>query len=105
MTVTRSRRLAILELKASENPDLPLQAADYGQRVRRHQAEGHFARYGYFPGLELQPTPSLVYLVAPALRFHPTSEALLSYLTTEMEVIRVGMAESWRRGIRMVLRR
>lgn len=54
--------------------------------------------------LELQPSPPLVYLVAPALRFHPTSEASLSYLTTEMEVIRVGLAEGWRRGIRVVMR-
>jgi len=105
LAVTRSRRLAILELKASESPDLPLQAGDYWQRVKRHQAEGHFARYGYFPGLELQSLPPLVYLVAPALRFHPTSEALLSYLTPEMEVIRVGLADSWRHGIRVVMRR
>ena len=104
LTVTRSGRLAILELKASENPDLPLQAADYWQRVRRHQAEGHFARYGYFPGLELQDLPPLLYLVAPALRFHPTTDVLLSYLTPEIEVVRVGLAESWRRGIRVVMR-
>lgn len=104
LTVTRSRRLVILELKASENPDLPLQAADYWQRARRHQLEGHFARYGYFPGMELQPTPPLVYVVAPALRFHPTTDTLLSYLTPEMEVVRVGLAESWRNGIRVVMR-
>ena len=104
LTVTRSRRLVILELKASENPDLPLQAADYWQRARRHQMEGHFARYGYFPGMELQAVPPLVYLVAPALRLHPTTDALLSYLTPKMEVIRVGLAENWRRGIRVVMR-
>ncbi|HVM75446.1 MAG TPA: hypothetical protein VMT75_07370 [Candidatus Saccharimonadales bacterium] len=96
LTVTRSHRLAILELKASENPDLPLQAANYWERVRRHQVEGHFAQYGYFNGLELQPMAPLVYLVAPALRFHPTTDTLLRYLTPEMEVVRVGLAESWR---------
>jgi hypothetical protein len=37
---TRTRRLAILELKATENPDLPLQAAEYWARIRRHQAQG-----------------------------------------------------------------
>jgi len=104
LAITRSRRLAIVELKASENPDLPLQAADYWLRVRRHQAEGHFARYGYFAGLELQIAPPLVYLVAPALRFHPTTDALFGYLTPEMEVIRIRLAESWRRGMRVVMR-
>jgi hypothetical protein len=29
LAVTRTKRLAIVELKATENPDLPLQAADY----------------------------------------------------------------------------
>ena len=36
LAVTRSKRLAIIELKATENPELPLQAADYWERIRRH---------------------------------------------------------------------
>lgn len=104
LCVTRTRRLAILELKAAENVDLPLQAADYWSRIRRHQQQGDFARYGYFPGLELQPAPPLVYLIAPALRFHPTTDILQKYLSPEMEMIRVGLAESWRRGLRVMFR-
>jgi len=104
LAVTRSKRLAILELKATENPDLPLQAADYWARIRRHQAQGDLARYGYFPGMELQSCSPVVYLVAPALRFHPTTSTILRYLSPEMEVIRVGLAESWRRGLRVMLR-
>lgn len=101
---TRAKRPAILELKATENPQLPLQAADYWMRIRRHQAEGDLARYGYFPGLQLQPAPPIVYLVAPALRFHPTTDTILRHLSPEMEVVRVGLAESWRRGLRVVMR-
>jgi len=104
LCVTRARRLAILELKATENVELPLQAADYWSRIRWHQKQGDFARYGYFPRLELQPAPPLVYLIAPALRFHPTTDALQRYLSPEMEVIRVGLAESWRRGLRVMFR-
>jgi len=104
LCVTRSRRLAILELKAGENLDLPLQAADYWSRIRRHQQQGDFARYGFFPGLELQTAPPLVYLIAPALRFHPATDALQRYLSPEIEVIRVGLAESWRRGLRVMFR-
>lgn len=102
--MTRHRRLAILELKATENVDLPLQAADYWSRVRWHQSQGDFARYGYFPGIELQTAPPLVYLIAPALRFHPTTDVLHRYLSREMEIIRVGVAESWRRGLRVMFR-
>jgi hypothetical protein len=46
----------------------------------------------------------LVYLVAPALRFHPATDGLLSYLAPELEIVRVGLAESWRRGVRVVMR-
>jgi hypothetical protein len=104
LCVTRAHRLAILELKAVENPDLPLQAGDYWSRICRLQAEGDLARYGYFPGIELHPDPPLVYLVAPALRFHPSTDALMRYLKPEMEIIRVGLVESWRRGLRVVMR-
>jgi hypothetical protein len=104
LTVTRMGRLAIVELKASEHIHLPVQAADYWLRIRRHLARGDFSRYGYFPGMQLQPTAPIVYLVAPALRFHPATDTILRYLTPELEVIRVGLAESWRRGMRVVMR-
>ena len=104
LTMTRAGRLAILELKASEHLHLPLQAADYWLRVRKHLEGGTIARYGYFPGVELQQVPPLVYLVAPALRFHPSTDELLKYLSPDMEVVRVGTTESWRRGLRVVLR-
>jgi hypothetical protein len=104
LTVTRSGRLAIIELKASEHIHLPLQAADYWLRVRKHLERGEIARYGYFPGVELQRVPPIVYLVAPALHFHPATDELLKYLSPDLEVVRVGLAESWRRGLRVVMR-
>jgi hypothetical protein len=93
----------ILEMTAGENPELPLQAADYWDHIWRHNAQG-FTRSGYFSGLQLQPDPPIVYLVAPALRFHPTTETILRYLSPELQVIRVGLADSWRRGLRVVMR-
>jgi len=45
-----------------------------------------------------------MYLVTPALRFHPATEILLRYLNPQMEVVRVGLAESWRTGLSVVLR-
>jgi hypothetical protein len=104
LTVTRSQRLAILELKASEHIHLPLQAAGYWLRIRRHLEQGEFASYGYFPRIELQAAPPLVYLVAPALRFHPATDTLSRYFSPQLEVLRVGLAETWRRGLRVVMR-
>jgi hypothetical protein len=102
--VTRSGRLAILELKATEHIHLALQAAGYWRHVCHHLERGDLARYGYFPGVELQAAAPLVYLVAPALRFHPATDELLRYLAPEVEVVRVGLAETWRRGVRVVMR-
>jgi len=104
LTGTRSGQLVIIELKASEHIHLPLQAADYWLRVRRQLQSGEIARYGYFPGVTLQQASPLVYLVAPALRFHPTTDQLLNCLSPELEIVRVGLAESWRRGLRVVMR-
>ena len=104
LTATRSGRLAILELKTSEDPVLLLQAARYWLRVKRHAEQGDFPRYGYFPSIALQTAPPLIYLVGPALRFHPATSTLLRYLHPQIEVIRVGLAESWRRGLTVVLR-
>ncbi len=104
LAVTRAGRLAILELKATENVDLPLQAGDYWSRIRGHQQAGDFARYGYFPDITLSPAPPLVYLISPALRFHPSTDTLLQFLSPEIEIVRIGLAESWRRGIRVMMR-
>jgi len=74
------------------------------REVRRQLQSGEIARYGYFQGVALQQAPPLVYLVAPALRFHPATDDLLKYLSPELEVARVGLAEGWRRGLHVVMR-
>jgi hypothetical protein len=74
-----------------------------GLQVRRHLGLGEFRGYGYFPGVEIQQAPPLVYLVAPALRFHPATGTLLTHLAPDIEFVRVGLTESWRRGIRVVV--
>ena len=104
LAVSRSGRLAILELKANEHLHLPLQAADYWLRIRRHLAQDDFSRYGYFSGIRLQPASPVVYLVAPLLRFHPATDVLLRGLSPELHVVRVGLAENWRCGLRVVRR-
>jgi hypothetical protein len=104
LAVTRAGRLAIIELKAGEHIHLPLQAAGYWLRVRQHLQQGNFPRAGYFPGVQLSAAPPIVYLVAPALRFHPATDTLLRFLSREMEVARIGLAENWRRNFRVVMR-
>lgn len=102
--VTRRGRLVVIELKASEDIQMPVQAVDYWLRVRRHQRDGDFQRQGYFPGIALDPEPPLVWLVAPGLRFHPATDTLLKYLSPEIQVTRIGLNENWRRDLRIVFR-
>jgi len=102
--VTRRGRLVVIELKASEDIQLPMQALDYWLRVRRHQLSGDFQRYGYFAGVEFDPKPPLIWLVAPGLHFHPAAATLVKYFSPEIQVSRIGLNENWRRGLKVIFR-
>ncbi|HKV03572.1 MAG TPA: hypothetical protein VJO53_00550 [Candidatus Acidoferrales bacterium] len=102
--VTRRGRLVVIELKASEDIQMPFQALDYWLRVRRHQREGEFERYGYFTGRELDSKPPLLWLAAPGLRFHSATDTLLAHLSPEIKVTRIGLNENWRRGLQVIFR-
>lgn len=97
-------RLVVIELKASEDIHLALQAADYWLRVRTHQQRGEFQPHGYFAGAQWQEKPPELWLVAPGFRFHPATEVILRYLSPEIEVTRVGLNENWRAGIQVIYR-
>ncbi len=105
LTLTRENRLAVVELKADEDIHLPLQGVDYWSRVAWHQERGEFRKFGYFPGRELSPQKPLLLLVAPALHVHPATDAILRYLSPEIEWELVGIDERWRDGARVVFRK
>jgi len=102
--VDHTGRLAVIELKVAADLQLPFQAIDYWLRVRQHLAAGDFARLGYFPGVTVRMDAPRIILVAPALEFHSTSEAVLSYLSPEIDIVRVGLAADWRRELRVMFR-
>jgi hypothetical protein len=97
-------RLAVLELKATADIHLPFQALDYWMRVKWHLDRSEFTPKGYFPGIALRNDPPRLLLVCPALEFHPTSEALLRCLSTEVEVERIGVSMEWRRNLEIMFR-
>ncbi len=105
LTCTIAGRLAVLELKANEDIHLPLQGLDYWARVRWHQQHGEFTRNRYFAGRELSSAPPLLYLVAPVLHLHPTTDVLLRYLSPRIEWTLVQVDEHWREGVRVVNRK
>lgn len=115
LTANCDGRLAVLELKASEDLHLPLQGLDYWIRVRSlHQAgvggssagaAYELARSGYFPGIELQPDPPLLYYVVPALHVHPSMETILKHLSKSIPWSLVAINEGWRSGPKAVFRK
>ena len=98
-------RLAVLELKASEDIHLPLQGLDYWMRVKWSLESGGFREKGYFAGEPLSDRPPRLLLVAPALAFHPTTETILQFFAPEIPVERVGVSEDWRRKLEVAFRR
>jgi hypothetical protein len=105
LSATRQGRLAVMELKLSEEINLPIQALDYWLRVKLLNESRQFSLSGYFPGLELSPAPPLLYLVAPAFRFHSTTHRLLRYFNPAVEVVQIGLSDRWREGVKILFRR
>ena len=100
----RRGRLAVIEIKATADLQLPLQALDYWLRVKWHLDRGEFASKGYFPEVELRTDPPRLLLVAPALEFHPTTESILRYLSPQIQVERIGVSANWRKDLRILFR-
>jgi hypothetical protein len=104
LSATRRGRLAVVELKVQEEINLPLQGLDYWLRVHWLQKRNQFKEFGYFPDCELSPAAPLLYLVSPAFRFHSTTEKLLAYFDRKIEVVLIGINDSWRKEIKILFR-
>lgn len=116
LAVRRDGRLVVVEIKANEDLHLALQALDYWVRVRRHHhpmaapkrsadAKSDLERFGYFPCKQLRPDAPLLYLVAPALRIHSTTEIVLRYISPDVDWTLIALDERWREKIRVVFRK
>jgi hypothetical protein len=105
LATTKRGRLAVVELKVQEEINLPLQGLDYWLRVKWLQDRNQFQEFGYFQGCTLSPEAPLLYLVSPAFRFHSTTPRILRYLDRRIEVIMVGLNDSWRKEIKVLFRR
>lgn len=104
LAVNSKGRLVVVELKASEDIHLPLQALDYWMRVCRHLQRGEFERRGAFRIRGVSSQPPLLLLVSPALQFHSACETILRYFSPSVETVRVGLNENWREELQVVFR-
>ncbi|MBV8896460.1 MAG: hypothetical protein JO051_08105 [Acidobacteriaceae bacterium] len=102
LAVSPAGRLAVLELKVAEDIHLPVQALDYWMRVKWHVERNELQHL--FPGIPLAQTAPKLLLVAPAMAFHSSCATVLRYLSSEVEVERVGINTDWQNRFRVVLR-
>ena len=102
--IDHTGRLVVIELKATEDLQLPFQAIDYWMRVRKHLLAGDFERQGYFPGQAIRRESPRILLVAPALEFHSTMETQLRALNPAIDIARIGLAADWRQNLRVMFR-
>ena len=104
LAVNRHGRLVVIEIKATEAVNLPLQGIDYWLRVEEARRRKEFKRRGLFPGIDLADSPPILYMVTPRLRFHRTFAEVARCLIPEVEAYRIGLNSNWRTGVRVRVR-
>jgi hypothetical protein len=97
-------RLAVIELKVNEDREHVFQGVDYWRRVEAHRRRGHISTAKLFGERQISDESPLVYLVAPALRFHPSFATLARTIAPDIEIYRCEINEDWRAGVRVVRR-
>ena len=97
-------RLVVIELKVTEDREHVFQGVDYWRRVEAHRRRGHISSAKLFGDREISDESPLVYLVAPALHFHPSFRTLAKTIAPDIEIYRFDINEDWRRGVRVVRR-
>ena len=100
LTVNYEGRLVVIEIKAAEDPQLPLQGTDYWLRVEQGRLRNEFKKRGLFEGVVIADQSPLLYLVAPRLRFHRTFTTVAQCISPRIEAYRVGVNSNWREGVK-----
>lgn len=101
LAVNQQGRLVVIEIKAAEDAQLPLQGLDYWLRVEQARVRGDFERRGLFAGITLADQSPLLYLVAPRLRFHRSFNLVAKAIAPEVETYRIGLNTNWREGVKV----
>jgi hypothetical protein len=104
LSLRKDGRLAVIELKVTEDIALVLQGAEYWLRVEAHRRHGQIAAARLFGDREIADEPVLVYLVAPTLRFHRAFSTLAKCIRREIQLYRFDINENWRGGVKVMRR-
>lgn len=101
LTINHHGRLVVIEIKAVEDMQLPLQGLDYWLRVEQARLRGEFERRRLFAGIKIADQSPLLYLVAPRLRFHRSFKVMTKCFSQEIEAFQIGLNANWRSGVKV----
>ena len=102
VALTPEGRVAVLELKVSEDIHLAIQALDYWMRIKWHVDRNELQHL--FPAVPLNVAAPKLLLVAPAIAFHSSCATVLRHFSSDIEIERVGINLEWQDGFRVILR-
>ena len=101
LTINHHGRLVIIEIKAVEDMQLPLQGLDYWLRIEQARLREEFERRELFAGIKIADQSPLLYLVAPRLRFHRSFKIVTNCLASGIEAYQIGLNANWRSGVKV----
>lgn len=105
LAARRDGRLVVVEVKTAPDREMVFQAADYWLEIESRRRAGAFQKNKIFGDVCVLDAPPLVYLVAPALSFHPDCSFFARTLDERMEIFRFDLNESWRENLKVLSRR
>ncbi len=105
LALRKDGRLVIIELKVAPDREMIFQAADYWRKIELHRQKGNLQKAKIFGDLEISGNPTICYLVAPTLSFHPDFNFLAQTVSDEIEIHRFNLAEHWRDDLKVLERR
>lgn len=95
-------RLIVIELKVAPDRHALFQVADYWRKIELQRRTGNLRKAKVFGDLPIADQPTIVYLVAPTLAFHPDFEFLARTVQPEIEIYRFDLNENWREDLRVM---
>ncbi len=104
LALRQDGRLAVIELKVSEDRDHVFQGADYWRRVETHRRRDNIRRAKLFDDAFIADESPLVYLAAPLLSFHRAFSTLANSISPVINIYRFDLNEDWRTGVSVTRR-
>ncbi len=100
VTADQSGRLAILEVKATADIQLPIQGLEYWVAVDAIIKTSPSFITSYFPNRQISQAPPKLILIAPALEFHPKTELITRYFGKQIQLECIGVNATWRTAVK-----